>query len=162
MFKKFILLFLFIFLVSCSSRQAFVANKSTLDPFSIYSYQTLALPPIYYLSAKEISDDRRFTKDASREIENLFFSRNIGYNYSDNNDSAFNPKKIKDKLSLGEQKLLELAGANKDFKNIKEKINQESLFLVIKDPTFIEKLFSDYHGEALDDKFREYSIYNKK
>jgi hypothetical protein len=161
MFKKIFMLFLCFFLIACSSRQTFVANKATLDPFSIYAYQTLALPPIYYLSAKEISDDRRFTKDASREIENLFFSRNIGSKYSTESDVA-KTKNFESNFSLGEKKLLELSGANKDFKNIKEKINQESLFVVIKEPTFIKKLFSDYHGEALDDKFSEYSIYNKK
>ncbi len=161
MFKKLILLCLYFFLVACSSRQTFVANKSTLDPFSIYSYQTLSLPPIYYLSAQEISDDRRFTKNASREIENLFFSRNIGSNYSIE-ENSLSSKMLKNQLSSGEIKLLQLAGANKDFKNIKEKINQESLFLVIKEPTFIQKLFSDYTGEALDDKFREYSMHNKK
>jgi hypothetical protein len=157
MLKKIFIIGSWLFLFSCSSSQTFVSDKKTLDPFTIYSYQTLALPPIYYLSATEIADERRFVKNSSREIEEMFFGRNIGKLDAKNNENiASNSKTFG-----GEEKLLILTNADKDFKNLREKIDEESLSIVIKEASFINKIFANYDGEALNDKLSQYSKYKK-
>lgn len=157
MIRNILIVYALLFIYGCSSSQTFVANKATLDPFSIYSYQTLSLPPIYFLSAKEMQDERRFAKESSRAIEDLFFNRNVGLlsNQEDSPSSNYGKN-----MTSGDMKILDLTNANKDYANIREKINEESLYEVVKEPNFIEKLFKDYNGEALDDQFAEYQEYN--
>lgn len=151
MFKKIFIILIGFFIVGCSSNQTFVSSKQTFDPFTIYSYQTLALPPIYYLSATEIADERRFSKNSSKEVEELFFGKNIGKRIEYNNKN----------VSSGEAKLLILANADKDFSNLRAKIDEESLSIVIKEASFIDKIFSNFQGEALDGKLSEYTKYKK-
>ena len=71
--KKILLLGLLTIISSCGNKQYFVVNKYSLDPFTIYNYPSLSLPPLYYLSSQEIADERRFLRKTNQEVKSLLY-----------------------------------------------------------------------------------------
>lgn len=145
--KSVILLAMLIIVASCSN-SGFIVSKKVLDPFTVYSYQPLSLPPIYYLSSQEIADERRFIKEGQKRVQSLLFDAKIG-----------NVKKPN--LDNSDAKFLVLANANQDLSPIRKNLDEESLGITYKEASFIDKIFSKYKGEALDDKLSEYKKYNR-
>ncbi|MDR0484836.1 MAG: DUF3035 domain-containing protein [Alphaproteobacteria bacterium] len=139
-------------LQSCT-QSGYIVTKKALDPFTVYSYQPLSMPPIYYLSSQEISDERRFIKEGQDRVQSLLFESNMG--------SLSPQRKRKIDLSKSDEKFLALADANQDLSQVRKMLDEESLGLTYKDPSFIERLFSDHKGEALDNKLSEYKKYNR-
>jgi hypothetical protein len=158
--KLFFMMCLLALIASCSSKNTFVINKDTIDPFTIYSYPSLAVPPVYYLSAQEIIDERRFASKNRQFVQSLLFGNKIdtSMDASYKKTDAFNPRSV----SQGELKFLEMAEANKSFGDIRDQVDKETLGIIKEKPGFIRKIFSSNKGEALDDSFAEYKKYNHK
>ncbi|MFL1781382.1 hypothetical protein ABSA28_01105 [Candidatus Hepatincolaceae symbiont of Richtersius coronifer] len=152
-FLKVSLLLGLILLAGCSSSQSFNVNKKTLDPFTIYTYPPLALPPIYYLSSKDLADERRFLRLNQEKVQNL-----LGYKVPAKSKASANLNV----LSEADKRFLQLANADKDLSFIKDKVDEETLGIIKKEQSFINKIFAGYKGEALDAKLTEYVKYNKK
>ncbi len=151
--KNIFLLFIVVLIASCGN-SGFIVSKQVLDPFSMYSYQPLSLPPVYYLSSQEIADERRFIKEGQSRVQSLLFENQIS-------DSLLPKKNKKTTLTNSDEKFLLLANANQDLSKVREKLDEESLGITYKDKNFINKIFLEYKGEALDDKFSEYKKYNR-
>ncbi|MCL2566566.1 MAG: DUF3035 domain-containing protein [Alphaproteobacteria bacterium] len=136
------------------TQSGFIVTKKALDPFTMYSYQPLSMPPIYYLSSQEIADERRFIKEGQNRVQSLLFENNMS-------DSLSPQRKKSIQLSQGDEKFLALAGANQDLSQVRQKLDEESLGLTYRSPSFIERIFSNHQGEALDNKLSEYKKYNR-
>ena len=67
----------------------------------------------------------------------------------------------KPNLDNSDAKFLALANANQDLSPIRKNLDEESLGITYKEASFIDKIFSKYKGEALDDKLSEYKKYNR-
>ena len=65
-------------------------------------------------------------------------------------------------LTEGDKKLLFLKGADKDFVNIRETINTESVGIIKKNDNFISSIFSNNSKDKLDDRLAQYVKHNKK
>ena len=143
-------------IISSCSKNSFVVNKPVLDPFTIYSYPTLALPPLYYLSSQEIADERRFIRRQNENVQSILLGNPMLLN-KDNNLSSSRAN-----LTEGDKKLLSLAGADKDFVNIRETVNTESVGIIKKNDNFIASIFSNNSKDKLDDRLAQYVKYNKK
>ena len=151
-FVKNISLLFVIALITACSNSGFIVSKKVLDPFTVYSYQPLSMPPIYYLSSQEIADERRFIKEGQNRVQSLLFEAQMG--------DSLSPKRKRTNLNSSDEKFLDLANANQDLSPVREKLDEESLGVTYKDPSFIDKIFSNYKGEAIDDKLSEYKKYN--
>ena len=142
-------------IISSCAKNSFVVNKPVLDPFTIYSYPTLALPPLYYLSSQEIADERRFVRKQNENVKSILLGNPMLLN-KDNNVSG-----ARSNLTEGDKKLLSLAGADKDFVNIRETINTESVGIIKKNDNFISSIFSNNSKDKLDDRLAQYVKHNK-
>jgi len=145
--------FLLLLLSACSHNKNFYLNKKTYDPFTIYRYPSLSLPPIYYLSSQEIIDERRYIKDNQNVVQDSLFNLNV---------SIANSMKYSSDMTAGDKQLLVLARANRDFSGVRAKIDEETQGKVIKDKSLVKRIYYDNQGEGLDDKLSEYFKYNHK
>ena len=143
-------------IISSCAKNSFVVNKPVLDPFTIYSYPTLALPPLYYLSSQAIADERTFVRKQNENVKSILLRNPMLLN-KDNNVSG-----ARSNLTEGDKKLLSLAGADKDFVNIRETINTESVGIIKKNDNFISSIFSNNSKDKLDDRLAQYVKHNKK
>ena len=149
-------IFLMLIIISSCSKNSFVVNKPVLDPFTIYSYPTLALPPLYYLSSQEIADERRFIRKQHENVKSVLLGNPMLLNKDNKLDRA------ESNLTEADKKLLSLAGADKDFVNIREIVNTESVGIIKKNDNFISSIFSNNSKDSLDDRLAQYVKHNKK
>lgn len=149
--KKILIFLIFIFILqSCSSKQGFSTDKEIINPLTIYSYPNLALPPIYYISSKEIMDRRKYFLNKQKDINNSISIGMFGSNIENNN------------LAPSDIQFLKAASSYNNYTFIRDTLNQESLYLIKKNDNFIKKIFSNDKGEALENGVTQYKNINQK
>lgn len=146
-------LLLLLLLCACSHNKNFYLNKATYDPFTIYRYPSLSLPPIYYLTSQEIIDERRYIKDNQNVVKDSLFNLNV---------SIANSAKYSSDITEGDKQLLVMAKANRDFKGVRTKIDEETQGTTEKDRDLVDKILAINKEEGLDDRLSEYFKYNHK
>ncbi len=154
MYKNLLLIAVLFITVACSSK-TFVVNKNMIDPVSINPNPQLALPPVYYLSNEEITDERRIIRQNRRKVSQFLLGTYV------ETEAKQESLDTSSRLTEGDRQLLNLTKANNSKSNIRETLNKETSNEVEKSSGFVSKIFAKKSVNALNSNVAEYLKLNK-